>query len=116
MCAILGDDNIAAADRGVSDARAWAGLVLCSERERADLKAMLELGLSDSFRLFEQADKSFSWWDYRQLGYQKNKGLRIDHILLSGALAKRCVACVIDRVPRKWEQPSDHAPVIATQE
>jgi exodeoxyribonuclease-3 len=112
--AILGDYNIAPEDRDVHDPVAWAGQVLCSERERAALGALVELGLTDSFRMFEQADKSFSWWDYRQLGYQKNKGLRIDHILLSAALAKRCVACAIDRVPRKWAQPSDHAPVIAT--
>lgn len=112
--AILGDYNIAPEDRDVHDPVAWAGQVLCSDKERAALTALTELGLTDSFRMFEQADKSFSWWDYRQLGYQKNKGLRIDHILLSAALAKRCTACAIDRVPRKWEQPSDHAPVIAT--
>ncbi|MDQ1831671.1 exodeoxyribonuclease III [Massilia scottii] len=112
--AILGDYNIAPEDRDVHDPVAWAGQVLCSDKERAALTALVDLGLTDAFRLFEQADKSFSWWDYRQLGYQKNKGLRIDHILLSDALAKRCTACAIDRVPRKWEQPSDHAPVIAT--
>jgi exodeoxyribonuclease III len=93
---------------------AWAGQVLCSDKERAALAALLELGLTDSYRLFEQPEKSFSWWDYRMLGFQKNKGLRIDHILLSDVLAKRCVACTIDRAPRKWEQPSDHAPVVAT--
>jgi len=114
--AILGDYNIAPEDRDVHDPLAWAGQVLCSDKERAALTALVELGLADSFRLFEQVEKSFSWWDYRQLGYQKNKGLRIDHILLSAKLAKRCVACAIDRVPRKWEQPSDHAPVIATLE
>ncbi|MDP3670154.1 MAG: exodeoxyribonuclease III [Telluria sp.] len=112
--AILGDYNIAPADRDVHDPVAWAGQVLCSDKERAALGALVELGLTDSFRLFEQADKSFSWWDYRQLGFRLNKGLRIDHILLSAALSERCVACAIDRVPRKWEQPSDHAPVIAT--
>ncbi len=112
--AILGDYNIAPEDRDVHDPLAWAGQVLCSEPERAALDALLALGLTDAFRMFEQADKSFSWWDYRQLGYQKNKGLRIDHILLSAALARQCIACAIDRVPRKWEQPSDHAPVIAT--
>lgn len=112
--AILGDYNIAPADQDVHDPLAWAGQVLCSDKERAALSALTELGLTDSFRMFPQQDKSFSWWDYRMLGYQKNKGLRIDHILLSEALAKRCVACAIDRVPRKWAQPSDHAPVIAT--
>jgi exodeoxyribonuclease-3 len=112
--ALLGDYNIAPEDRDVHDPLAWAGQVLCSDAERAAMTALVDLGLTDSFRMFEQAEKSFSWWDYRQLGYQKNKGLRIDHILLSPALARRCTACAIDRVPRKWEQPSDHAPVIAT--
>jgi exodeoxyribonuclease-3 len=112
--ALLGDYNIAPEDRDVHDPLAWAGQVLCSDAERAAMTALVDLGLTDSFRMFEQTEKSFSWWDYRQLGYQKNKGLRIDHILLSPALASRCTACAIDRVPRKWEQPSDHAPVIAT--
>jgi exodeoxyribonuclease-3 len=112
--AVLGDYNIAPDDRDVHDPVAWAGQVLVSAPERAALTRLLELGLRDAFRLFEQADKSFSWWDYRQLGFRLNKGLRIDHILLSAPLAARCSACVIDRVPRKWEQPSDHAPVIAT--
>lgn len=112
--AILGDYNIAPEDRDVYDPIGWGAEVLCSRKERAALEHLIELGLTDSFRLFEQPEKSFSWWDYRQLGYQKNKGLRIDHILLSESLAKRCVACAIDRVPRKWTQPSDHAPVIAT--
>ena len=112
--AILGDYNIAPEDRDVHDPVLWAGQVLCSDKERAALTGLIELGLTDAFRMFEQADKSFSWWDYRQLGYQKNKGVRIDHILLTPSLAARCTACVIDRVPRKWEQPSDHAPVIAT--
>ena len=112
--AILGDYNIAPQDEDVHDPAAWAGQVLCSDKERAALRALTDLGLTDAFRMFAQQDKSFSWWDYRMLGYQKNKGLRIDHILLSEALARRCVACAIDRVPRKWVQPSDHAPVIAT--
>ncbi len=112
--AILGDYNIAPEDRDVYDPVGWGDEVLCSPKERAALAGLIGLGLTDSFRLFEQPEKSFSWWDYRQLGYQKNKGLRIDHILLSESLAQRCVACAIDRVPRKWAQPSDHAPVIAT--
>jgi exodeoxyribonuclease III len=112
--AILGDYNIAPDDRDVHDPVAWAGQVLCSDKERAALQALFDLGLTDSYRMFEQLDKQFSWWDYRMLGFQKNKGLRIDHILLSESLAKRCTACAIDRAPRKWEQPSDHAPVVAT--
>lgn len=112
--AILGDYNIAPEDRDVHDPAAWAGQVLFSEKEKAALAALIDLGLTDSYRMFEQPEKNFSWWDYRMLGFQKNKGLRIDHILLSEALRKRCVACTIDRAPRKWEQPSDHAPVVAT--
>jgi exodeoxyribonuclease-3 len=112
--AILGDYNIAPEDRDVHDPALWEGQVLFSEPERSALRELIDLGLVDSFRLFEQPEKSFTWWDYRMLGYQKNKGLRIDHILMSPTLAKRCSACVIDRVPRKWEKPSDHAPVIAT--
>ncbi|MBB5609779.1 MULTISPECIES: exodeoxyribonuclease III [unclassified Janthinobacterium] len=112
--AVVGDYNIAPDDRDVHDPVAWAGQVLVSSKERAALQRLLDIGLSDAFRLFEQAEKSFSWWDYRQLGFRLNKGLRIDHILLSPALVARCSACSIDRVPRKWEQPSDHAPVVAT--
>ncbi|HEY1058914.1 MAG TPA: exodeoxyribonuclease III [Limnobacter sp.] len=112
--ALVGDFNIAPDDRDVHDPSAWAGQVLCSDDERNRWKALLSLGLTDSFRLFEQPEKTFSWWDYRMLGFQKNKGLRIDHVLLSEQLAKRCTASVIDRTPRKWEKPSDHAPAIAT--
>lgn len=112
--AVLGDYNIAPEDRDVHDPLEWAGKIHCSEPERAALTALGALGLQDAFRLFEQADKSFSWWDYRMMGFRRNRGLRIDHILLSGALAARCTACAIDREPRTWEQPSDHAPVTAT--
>ncbi|MES2260864.1 MAG: exodeoxyribonuclease III [Pseudomonadota bacterium] len=112
--AVLGDYNIAPDDRDVHDPAAWAGQVLVSDPERAALQGLFDLGLVDSFRLFEQPEKTFSWWDYRMLGFQKNKGLRIDHILLSAPLVARCSACVVDRAPRKWEQPSDHAPVVAT--
>ncbi|MFA9216268.1 MAG: exodeoxyribonuclease III [Sphingomonadaceae bacterium] len=112
--AVVGDYNIAPDDRDVHDPAAWEGQILVSEPERTALNRLLAIGLQDAFRLFEQADKSFSWWDYRQLGFRLNKGLRIDHILLSPALVARCSACIIDRVPRKWEQPSDHAPVVAT--
>ncbi|HEY1148052.1 MAG TPA: exodeoxyribonuclease III [Pseudoduganella sp.] len=112
--AVLGDYNIAPEDRDVHDPAAWEGMVHVSPKERAALQELLGIGLSDSFRLFAQPEKSFSWWDYRMLGFQKNKGLRIDHVLLSASLVKRCSACVVDRAPRKWAQPSDHAPVIAT--
>lgn len=112
--ALLGDFNIAPEDRDVHDPAAWVGQNLVSEPERAAFAQMLKLPMTDAYRLFEQPEKSFSWWDYRALGFRLNKGMRIDHILLSEALAARCQACTIDRAPRKWEQPSDHAPVIAT--
>jgi exodeoxyribonuclease-3 len=112
--AILGDYNIAPEDRDVHDPAAWEGAVHVSDKERAALAALVELGLVDSYRQFEQPEKTYSWWDYRQLAFRRNAGLRIDHILLSPKLAQRCSACTIDRAPRKWEQPSDHVPVIAT--
>ncbi|MBA3996547.1 MAG: exodeoxyribonuclease III [Candidatus Accumulibacter sp.] len=111
--ALAGDFNIAPEDRDVHDPAAWAGQILCSDPERAAFQRLQALGLQDSFRLFEQAPKSFSWWDYRMLGFQKNQGLRIDHILLSAPLAARCTAAGIDREMRKRERPSDHAPVTA---
>jgi exodeoxyribonuclease-3 len=111
--ALLGDYNIAPEDRDVHDPVAWRGQILCSEAERDAFRAMTALGLADAFRLFEQPEKAFSWWDYRMLGFQKNLGLRIDHIMLSPALAADCTACAIDRAPRKLERPSDHAPVFA---
>lgn len=111
--ALCGDYNIAPEDQDVHDPQQWAGQILCSEPERQAFQGLLDLGFKDSFRLFEQAEKSFSWWDYRMLGFQKNRGLRIDHILLSTPLAARCTAAGIDRAPRKLERPSDHAPVWA---
>ena len=111
--AILGDLNVAPEDRDVHDPKAWEGQVLVSEPERAALRALVDLGLKDSFRLFEQPEKSFTWWDYRMLGFRRNAGLRIDHILLSPALAARCTGCTIDKAPRRLERPSDHTPVIA---
>ncbi|HEX4843031.1 MAG TPA: exodeoxyribonuclease III [Limnobacter sp.] len=112
--ALVGDYNIAPDDRDVHDPAAWAGQVLCSSDERNRFNTLLNLGLVDSFRLFDQPEKTFSWWDYRMLGFQKNRGLRIDHVLLSKPLAEQCTASVIDRTPRKWEKPSDHAPAVAT--
>jgi len=111
--AVVGDFNIAPEDRDVHDPALWAGQVLCSEPERDVFRSWVGLGLNDSFRLFEQPPKTFSWWDYRQLAFPKNYGLRIDHILLSPSLAARCTRCWIDRNARKGEKPSDHAPVIA---
>jgi len=110
--AVGGDFNVAPEDRDVHDPLLWAGQVLCSEPERAAFNALLAAGLKDSFRLFEQPEQTFSWWDYRMLAFPKNHGLRIDHILLSLTLAQRCVASRIDRGARKGEKPSDHAPVL----
>jgi len=84
-----------------------------SEPERAALRALLEIGLEDCFRRFEQPEKSFSWWDYRMMAFRRNAGLRIDLILASRELAGKCAACHIDKAPRKLERPSDHAPVVA---
>jgi exodeoxyribonuclease-3 len=111
--ALLGDFNIAPTDADVHDPSKWVGQNLVSPEERQAFQQLLELGLTDSFRMFEQAPKSFSWWDYRMMGFRRNAGMRIDHILLSEALKDKCVASIIDKVPRAWEQPSDHAPVIA---
>lgn len=112
--ALLGDFNIAPEDRDVHDPVAWAGQLHCSPQEREWFAKLLRLGMIDAFRAFEQAPRLFSWWDYRQLGFRRNAGLRIDHILLDQRLAARLTACSIDKAPRKLEQPSDHTPVIAT--
>lgn len=110
---VLGDYNIAPEDRDVHDPIAWAGQVLCSEPERAAFQRLLNLGLKDAFRLFPQAERSFTQWDYRAAAFRRNMGLRIDHILVSPALAAVCTACWIDQAPRRLEHPSDHTPVIA---
>lgn len=112
--ALLGDFNIAPLDEDVHDPAKWEGQNLVSPEERNAFNQLVEIGLKDSFRLFEQPSKSFSWWDYRMMGFRRNAGLRIDHILLSNELTHLCSTCVIDKTPRTWEQPSDHAPVIAT--
>lgn len=112
--AVLGDFNIAPEDRDVHDPKAWEGQILCSAPERQAFQRLLALGLKDAFRLFEQPEKSFSWWDYRMNGFRRNLGLRIDHILLSDALARHCASCNVDKAPRQLERPSDHAPVVAS--
>lgn len=111
--ALLGDYNIAPEDRDVYDPKFWAGKVLFTEPEKAAFKDMIALGLTDSFRMFAQPEKSYSWWDYRMNGFKRNLGMRIDHILLSQELAKSCKGCSIDKPMRAKERPSDHAPVIA---
>ena len=109
---LLGDFNIAPEDRDSHDPVGLAETIHHTSEERHHFQALLGLGLADAFRLFEQPDKSFSWWDYRMLGYQKNRGLRIDHILVSEPLRAAVRACTVDRAPRKWEKPSDHTPVV----
>ena len=111
--ALLGDYNIAPEDRDVHDPAKWEGQNLVSPQERAHFAKLIELGFVDAFRRFEQPEKTFTWWDYRMLAFRRNAGLRIDHILLSPALAANCTSCEVDRLPRTWEQPSDHTPVVA---
>ena len=112
--ALLGDFNIAPEDQDVHDPKAWEGQNLVSPPERNAFQELVNLGLHDSFRMFEQVPKTYSWWDYRMMGFRRNAGMRIDHILLSQDLKAKCSASVVDKEPRTWEQPSDHAPVIAT--
>ena len=109
---LMGDYNIAPEDRDVYDPVAWEGQIHCTPEEREQFRQLLALGLHDAFRLFEQPPKSWSWWDYRNLAFRRNQGLRIDHILVSEALKPMVKACAIDKAPRKNERPSDHAPVV----
>ena len=110
---VLGDFNIAPDDRDVHDPDSWQGKILCSPPEREALQRILDLGLSDTFRQFEQEEKTWSWWDYRMAAFRRNMGLRIDLVLASKALAKVCSAAYIDKEPRRQERPSDHTPAIA---
>ena len=110
---VLGDFNIAPRDEDVYDPVAWGDAILCSPAERASLNAVLELGFSDVFRKFEQPEKTFSWWDYRAAMFRRNAGLRIDLILTNGAMTEACTSSHVDREPRTWDRPSDHAPVVA---
>jgi exodeoxyribonuclease-3 len=111
--ALLGDFNVAPEDRDVHDPKRWQGQIHVSEPERAAFRTLLELGLKDAFRLFAQPEKEFSWWDYRLRAFERGWGLRIDQILLSPELARRCTGCRIDKAPRALERPSDHVPVVA---
>lgn len=110
---VLGDFNIAPDDRDVHDPELWKDKILCSVEERTALQRILDLGLEDTFRMFEQEERLFSWWDYRMLGFRRNHGLRIDLVLASKALSENCTAAYIDKEPRKQERPSDHTPAIA---
>ncbi len=111
---LLGDYNIAPDDRDCHDPAAWIGQILVSPREREAFEKLTELGLHDSFRLFNSEGKNFTWWDYRMMGFRRNFGMRIDHILVSDALKDKCLNCIIDKAPRKLERPSDHTPVVLT--
>ncbi len=111
--AVLGDLNIAPEPRDVHNPKRWEGKIHFSEPERAAFNALLGAGLSDAFRLFDQLEKQFTWWDYRLKAFERGWGLRIDHILLAPALAAKCRSCTIDVEPRRRERPSDHAPVAA---
>lgn len=115
FCAVAagGDYNIAPADEDIYDAEEWGEEVLASPRERAALQKIFAAGYADAHRLFSQPEKSFSWWDYRAAAFRRNRGVRIDLILLSDSLKDKCVSCAPDISPRGWERPSDHAPVIA---
>lgn len=109
--AVVGDFNIAPQDIDVHSPKEWEGCVHVSPAEREAFEDILRLGFHDSFRLFPQEDNSFSWWDYRAAGYRRNRGLRIDHVLLNDVLSTQCTRSVIDKEPRGTERPSDHAPV-----
>jgi exodeoxyribonuclease-3 len=111
---LMGDFNITVDDRDVWDPVGLAGTIHCTDEERMHLKRLSELGLSDTFRLFEQPVKSFTWWDYRDLAFRRNRGLRIDHIWISADLLPQVQACQVDKAPRRNERPSDHAPVVLT--
>jgi exodeoxyribonuclease III len=110
---VVGDFNIAPEDRDVHDPAEWEGSVHVSAPEREALGRITALGLSDLFRRFDQPKNAWSWWDYRMNAFRRDRGLRIDLMLASPALAERCTSCTIDRAPRTWERPSDHAPVTA---
>ncbi len=110
---VLGDFNIAPEDRDVHTPEEWRNRILCSDPERQALRSIMELGMSDTFRLFPQEEKSYSWWDYRAAGFRRNLGLRIDLILANEAMAGACASCSIDKGPRGSQRPSDHAPVVA---
>lgn len=110
---VTGDFNIAPKDEDVHDPMGWHEKILCSSLEREALERIKALGLVDTFRLFEQPGNNFSWWDYRAAAFRRNMGLRIDLILASKTMSERCQSCKIDKTPREWERPSDHAPVVA---
>jgi exodeoxyribonuclease-3 len=110
---VCGDFNVAPEDIDVHDPNLWRGAIMCSERERTAFQQLCESGFQDTLRLHHKEGGLFSWWDYRMLAFPKNRGLRIDAILASKSLAKKCTDAGIDREMRKGREPSDHAPVWA---
>jgi exodeoxyribonuclease-3 len=112
--ALLGDFNITTDDRDTYDPEGLREAIHHSSEERAQLQALLDLGLVDTFRCFEQPERSYSWWDYRNMAFRRKQGLRIDYVLASAALREKLTACTIDTAPRRLEKPSDHAPVVAS--
>ena len=111
---LMGDYNITFDDLDVWDPAGLRETIHCTTEERTHLQALIGLGLSDAVRLFPQPEKNYSWWDYRDLAFRRNRGMRIDHILVSDAVKARATACAVDKAPRKNERPSDHAPVVLT--
>lgn len=111
--ALCGDFNIAPEDRDVHDPVAWAGQIHCSPQEREALQEIKDWGFTDTFRQYQSEPGFYSWWNYREGGFRRNMGLRIDHVWVSKPLAEKCVAAWIDKIPRTWERPSDHTPVVA---
>jgi exodeoxyribonuclease-3 len=109
---LLGDFNITVDDRDSYDPQGLRETIHHTSEERQHFQGLIDLGLTDAFRMFDQAEKSYSWWDYREFAFRRNRGLRIDHILVSEALKPRVAGCLIDKLPRKNERPSDHAPVV----
>jgi exodeoxyribonuclease-3 len=110
---MVGDFNIAPDDRDLWDPEGWKDKILVSPPERAALQKLQDMGLTDTFRLFDQEEELYSWWDYRAAGFRRNHGMRIDLLLSSPAMTEHCTASYIDKEPRKLERPSDHAPVVA---
>jgi exodeoxyribonuclease-3 len=110
---VCGDFNVAPQDEDVYDPALWRGAIMCSDGERRAFSELCRIGLVDTLRLYHREAGVFSWWDYRMLAFPKNRGLRIDAILASEALARVCTASGVDREMRKGKEPSDHAPVWA---
>ena len=111
---LVGDFNITFDDRDTYDAEGLRETIHHTTAERDHFKALLALGMTDAFRMFDQPEKSYSWWDYREFAFRRNRGLLIDRILVSDTLKPAVTSCVIDKAPRKNERPSDHTPVVVT--